>query len=214
MAKSKVKVEGNTISGTAEAIMDVMQKATDRLQAKEEIKPYEITHASIKEEECNYGYEIKTGKTAGDKIPTRKGEAIVHNDMINAFDALRVHLAVSDDAFKHIYTELPELDELKEHEVVEAFYIAGFKVQGVDEDEGYLLSGHKWVTLGSMGINTPKITKNNYKFFDDLKEQMDLARFEVEEYMNGKHRVDVDEEENQPELPFGGTSASEFEEEE
>ena len=211
--KAKAKVEDNTISGIAENILDVLNDAADKGEAPQ--KPYEITSASVKEQKCNYGYEIKTGPTAGDKIPTRKGEAIIHEDMQNAFNALKVHLAIADDAFKHVFKELPELKILQSHEITQGFTVYGFKVSGNDEDEGYMLVGEKWVTLGIMGVDTPKISSgSNYKYWDDLKESIAIVRGEVEEYMNGKH--EIDEEDNQPELPFdaGKTSADEFDDEE
>jgi SpoU rRNA methylase family enzyme len=203
--KPKVTAEGNTLIIEADNLKD----AVDLLAPK----PYEITSASIKEQKCNYGYEIKTGPTAGDKIPTRKGEAIIHQDMNDAFAALKVHLAIADDAFRHVFDELPELDELTAHEITQEFTVTGFKTTGTEEDEGYFLIGDKYVTLGVMGVDTPKITAgSNYKFFEELSDAISNARKEVELYMNGKNG----EEDNQPELPFGSetikTSADEFDE--
>lgn len=62
--------------------------------------PYSITSAQLKEMKCSYGYEFKEGATAGDKIPTRKGDNIIHDDLRAAFDRLTPHLAILDDAFK------------------------------------------------------------------------------------------------------------------
>lgn len=189
-------------------------EASNETDVLEEIqKPYEIKSASIKDEKCNYGYEIKTGKTAGDKIPTRKAQAIIHPDMSKAFDALRVHFAVACDAFKHLFKKLPDdLEKLRIHDVVNEVHVTGFSVNGNDEDEGYVVEGYKYVSLGVIPFDSPKLTKGNYKYYDDLKEKMDVARAEVEEYMNGKHSDDDDD--NQPELPFGAgkTSADEFDE--
>lgn len=208
--KTKVEVDGNSISGPLEDVIDVLKKAVQ--------KPYEITSASIKEQKCNYGYEIKTGPTAGDKIPTRKGEAIIHDDMTDAFTELKVHLAVADDAFKHLFPELPEMKKLKAHKVIDDFTVTGFKVTGSEEDEGYVINGEKWVSLGVMSIDTPKIGKgSNYKFFEDLKDAIAKAREEVELYMNGKCTPKEDDEEkvdpNQLKLEFE-LSANEFDEEE
>lgn len=201
--RDKVKVEGNTITIGA----DNMKDALDALMPK----PYEITSASIKEAQCTYGYEINTGPATGDKIPTRKGSAIVHDDMINAFGELTVHLAIIGDAFKHVYEELPTLDELKKHSIVQEFSITGFKVQGDEENKGYFLNGEKWVTLGVMGSDTMKVSSSSgYKFFSELKESIEKCQKEVELYMGGKA---APKEAAQPELPFT-TSASEFDEEE
>jgi hypothetical protein len=209
--KPKIKAEGSVLTIEADSLKD----AIDALAPN----PYEITSASIKEQKCNYGYEIKTGPTAGDKIPTRKGEAIIHEDMSSTFHALKVHLAIADDAFKHVFDELPELDELRSHEITQEFTVNGFKTTGTEEDEGYFLIGDKYVSIGLMGVDTPKITAStNYKFFDELREDISNAKNEVEMYMNGKSAPkDDDEDPNQLKLPFNSglkTSADEFDDEE
>lgn len=196
MAKSKVKVEGNTISGTAEDIMGALKSAANIVAEK----PIVITNAVIKEAQCNYGYEIRTGPCAGDKLPTRKGANMVHDDMITAFRSLNVHLAIIDDAFKYSGEQLESLDQYRNHDIVDIFSVTGFKVQGTDENEGYVIVGEKWVHHGSIALETPKITSSsNYEFYEELKEAVETAKTEVEQYMNGKQAP----KDNQPELPFG-----------
>jgi hypothetical protein len=152
-----------------------------------EVKPIIITSAVIKDAQCNYGYEINSGPCKGDKIPSRKGSIIVHDDMITAFDALRVHLAIIDDAFVEADKKFETLDEHEQHPVYEKFRVHGFKIQGSDENEGYILIGEKYVTNGAIALETPKISAGkSYTFYDELKEAIDIARNEVEEYMNGK----------------------------
>jgi hypothetical protein len=199
------KIEGNTIVINDD---EAFGKHVDTLTKGDEIKPYEITSASIKEELCNYGYEIKTGPCAGDKIPTRKGSAIVHNDMINAFAALRVHLAIIDEAFKHVFEQLPTFLNLDNHEIIHEYAITGFKIQGNEENVGYVIFGEKWVTTGSIGLETPKITaSSSYPFFDELEEAIANARGEVELYMNGKAAPKAE----QAELPFAKEDDNAFE---
>ncbi|RYZ52901.1 MAG: hypothetical protein EOP49_08510 [Sphingobacteriales bacterium] len=162
-------------------------KAIAKTDEVEEIKPYIISSAIIKEALCNYGYEIKTGPGSGDKIPNRKGSAIVHDDMFTAFKGLTVHLAIIDDAFKYVQEDLQPIDFYDNHEVAGLFSITGFKVTGNDENEGFILIGEKWVKHGSIGLETPKIHKgSNYPFFEELLEAVTLCRDEVEAYMNGK----------------------------
>lgn len=185
--KPKITVEGNTISGTAEDITSHLKSVADKLSKDAEQKPYEITSASIKEQLCNYGYEIKTGPCAGDKIPTRKGSAEVHQDMNDAFAELNVHLAIIDDAFQYVFDELDSLEVLRIHAVAGRFTVTGFKIQGSLENEGFVLIGEKYVGHGNIGLETPKISaSSNYQFYDELKEAIENAREEVEEYMNGK----------------------------
>lgn len=214
MGRRKTKTSFDSDSNTLTIEADSISDALDVL------KPYEITSASIKEQKCNYGYEIKTGPTKGDKIPTRKGEAIIHDDMSEAFKALKVHLAIADDAFKHVFGELPPLNELIVHEITNEFTVNGFKTTGQEEDEGYFLIGDKYVSIGVMDVSTPKITAgSNYPYFQELRDAISAARNEVEEYMNGKNGEEDDD--RQLQIPFEDasknsikTSADEFDDEE
>lgn len=206
MGKKKVTVEseGNTltISGSAEAITDALQEAVK--------KAIQITSASIKEELCNYGYEIMTGPCAGDKIPNRKGSSMVHEDMIEAFKKLNVHLAIIDDAFKYSGKELTSIDNLEDTDIAGLFAVTGFKITGSEENEGIILVGEKWVSHGSIALETPKMTSgSNYPFFTELKESVDHARAEVEEYMNGKSAPRFE----QGEMDFAAQPASGSEDE-
>ena len=191
--KPAVTIDGNTISGTAESINELLNKATEAIN-----KPYLITSASIKEELCNYSYEINTGLCAGDKV-TRKGSAIVHHDMLEAFTQLDCHLANLDDAFTSLAIKPNSLDEMMGHDLTHNFTVTGFKVQGTDENEGFVLIGDKWVSHGTIGLETPKISKSSaYAYFDELKEAIEKCRYEVEQYMNGKAVPKTE----QGELPF------------
>lgn len=162
---------------------DIANKMDELVQ---DVKPYTIVSAVIKEDLCNYGYEIKNGVCSGDKIPTRKGSKVIHNDMRDAFRKLNVHLAFIDDAFKSVVVE--SIEDASEYELVSNYSVTGFKVAGNEENEGFIISGEKWVTHGSISLNDmPKITRaTNYRFYDDLKDAIEHAIIEVEAYMNGK----------------------------
>lgn len=151
------------------------------------LKPVLITEASIKEQLCNYGYEINAGPGTGDKIK-RKGSALVHEDMVLAFDQLNKHLAYIDDAFVHIKKKASTVVDMLSHEdIISNFRVTGFKVHGTDENEGFILMGDKFVSQGCIGLETPKIgAGSGYPFFDDLGEIINICRDEVELYMNGK----------------------------
>jgi hypothetical protein len=191
MSKAKVEKKDNktVITGTTDEILDLLKG--------EEVKPLVITNAVIKERLCNYGYEIKTGPGAGDKIPNRKGSAFIHHDMVFAFSELNIHLAIIDDAFKPL--GIDDFREMENHEAIESFSVIGFKITGSEGDEGYILIGEKWVSQGGIGLETPKITAtSNYPFFSELKEKVEAVRNEIELYMNGK----CEGVEKMPELPF------------
>lgn len=150
-------------------------------------KPHVIISAYIKDGMCDYGYEIKKGPGAGDNIPKRKGSAYVHDDMTEAFAQLDVHLAVIDDAFKNAHKQYPSLDEHRDDELTSLYKVTGIRITGKEENEGFILIGEKWVTSGSIGLETPKIIQTaNYVFYEELVEAIENVRAEVEQYMNGK----------------------------
>lgn len=185
---------------SANELLDVI----DQIQ-----KPVLITSADIKEELCNYGYEINTGPGKGDKV-TRKGSSFIHHDMDVVFAKLNKHLAHIDDAFTHMKKKPQTVPELEDHEaIISNFTVTGFKISGTDENEGYILKGDKYVNQGSIGLETPKISKSSgYHFFDDLQEVIEECRSEVEQYMNGKQAPKLEQAEL--EFPAAGGNESDF----
>lgn len=168
--------------------------------------PYSITSAKIAEMKCSYGYEFKEGATAGDKIPTRKGENIIHEDLKKAFEELKPHLAILDDAFK-LLPKIKSFEDKANHELIESYYITGFKVQGTDENIGYVLIGDKTVEHGAIGFETPKLTSaSGYPYYSQLREAIEHVRSEVLQYMNGKCEI---EDDPQMEMQFGGGDGKE-----
>lgn len=183
----------NSLTISADSVGEALEKMNGLL------KPIQITSATIKDGMCNYGYEILSGPGKGDKIPTRKGSAVVHDDMSEAFRLLNVHLAIIDDAFKYISKKSLTLDQLQDHEIAEGFGVTGIKISGSDENEGIILIGYKDVTTGIISLESPKISATSgYAFYDELKEAIDKVIMEVEDYMNGKAAA----KEEMPELPF------------
>lgn len=162
-------------------------KAVDKvIEDLKEAKPILIKDASISDGFCNYSYEIVSGIGLGDTVK-RKGSSVVHDDLINAINALNVHLAITDDAFKYKGIEVNSIDEVAEHEVRQNYHVTGIKISGGAEDESVVLIGSKWVSYGSIGLETPKIKETGvYPFKQELFEALDLVREEVYEYMMGK----------------------------
>lgn len=133
-------------------------------------RPYKITGASIKEGLCNFSYEVLSGPMKGSKVPNHKGGSLVHQDMINAFQKLEVHLATAVDEFKYIIKKYDNLEKLENHEIRGLFSVSGFRIQGQDENEGFIILGEKYGTFGSIAIESPKISSSsNYPFFNELK---------------------------------------------
>lgn len=158
--------------------------------AEEPIKQFEITAASIKDDFCNYTYDIVNGVGSGDTHQV-KGKGIVDTDMLNAFAKLNVHLSVIDDAFKLSGIEIPNIAQMHSHELATNYTVTAFKVKGKKEDKSIVLVGTKFITsaAGRIAIETPKIYIGNgssYEWASELDEVIENARLEVELYKGGK----------------------------
>ncbi len=176
--------------------------AKSKQDQPKEKKPFIILAAKVKEDLCEYSYEINSGPCEGDQVKGRKGANMVHDDLLKSFQALNVHLAILDDAFEG--TDLT-FEQMKIEAV--KFNVNGFKVSGSDDNEGFIIYGSKWVRYGSVEIDTPKISKSNaYPYWDDLCEVMESARNEVLAYMNGRSAPRVE----QAKMEFSETGGNDF----
>lgn len=167
--------KNGTIAINVNENVDEFLKRLDNL--REQAK---ITKASVKDDLCNYDYEITQGACVGDKL-SRKGGSSIHNDLIDSLNKLRPHLAILNDYFE----DSSDLEKCSE-DVLDKFFVAGFKVSGSD-NEGYEIYGTRIVTHGDVGADTPKITiSNNYEHFNHLQTSIRACQDEVLQYMNGK----------------------------
>lgn len=172
-------------------------------------KPFEIMAASIKDDFCNYTYEIKQGVGAGDTHQV-KGRGIVDPDMLDSFAKLNVHLAVLDDVYAHSGIEIDDIDKFHGHELSTRYTVTGIKVKGDGENKTVVLVGTKFITCasGRIAIETPKIPVDkfsSYKWYNELDAAIERARTEVELYKGGKYTVSEASEithEDQTELDF------------
>lgn len=185
-------------------------KAKDKVSApiKEEIT-YIIKEASLKDDFCNYKYEITEGVGIGDDH-TVKGTGIIKDDMRHAFGNLIVHLAVIDDVFKHSGIEIDDIEKFHTHDLTALYHVTGIKIKGSRENETVILIGSKHVSSagGRIDIATPKVAMDNfssYKWYNELKAAVDEVRREVALYKEGKYTpVEVEEEgENPRQLKLG-----------
>lgn len=177
-------------------------------------KAFEIMAASIKDDFCNYTYEIKQGVGAGDTHQV-KGKGIVDPDMLASFAKLNVHLAVLDDVYAHSGIEIDDIDKFHGHELSTRYTVTGIKVKGDAENKSVILVGTKFITCasGRIAIETPKIPVDkfsSYKWYNELDAAIERARTEVELYKGGKYTVsepmDINNE-NQGVLEFTNEEA-------
>lgn len=174
MAKKVIEINADSVDKFVKNLEEIISD-----------KEFEIKSASLKDQMCNYSYELLQGKTKGDTI-NRKGVHVVHDDMIETFDNLHVFLAHLDGAFRDANNQTP-LSELEAEDIVALYHVSGFKLSGVEENKGIILVGQKQVKEGSISFDAPKIKLNgNYLYIEELTQRMYAAIEEVEAYMNGK----------------------------
>lgn len=151
-----------------------------------EEKSIEIRSASLRDQLCNYSYELLTGKTKGDAI-SRKGVHIIHDDLIEKVKELDVFLAHIDGAFREANNQTP-IQELEAEDILALYEVTGFKLTGVEENKSIILVGHKEVPQGTISFETPKIkiSGSTYLYIYELSDRLYEVIEEVEAYMEGK----------------------------
>lgn len=193
MKKIKVTTNGKSINEVADQLAEMANK-----------NDVQITKASLVDGRCHYGYEIIGKVGNGDEIG-RKGKALVHDDMVNVFAKLDVHLAVIHDAYRLAGIEIDQLGEEHEtDEITSKFSCSGFKMNGAEENGSVILYGTMSVSIGGVfQLTTPKVhfDMNSYRWINELKEAVENARDEVRAYMDGK--AAPVEEPNKDQLKMG-----------
>lgn len=214
-SKTKISVSTNGIDYTELPENNVLSKA---INGEETEKTFLIKDAAIKDDFCNYSYEIISGIGIGDTHSV-KGSGIIEDDMRNAFAVFNVHLAVIDDIFKHSKVKISDIDAMHGHDLTGLVNVTGFKIKGSNENESIILVGNKYVSEagGRIELVTPRIPLDNlssYKWYKELKVAADAARLEVELYKGGKYTPVVEEEikEEAPLPNLFAQSDAEFEE--
>jgi hypothetical protein len=179
------------ISGTAEAIMGVLNKAIERVKSS----PVEIKKAKIKDDlflEVEYSEEVKDGTNQVKKSCT----APVHDDLKVAFRKLDDHLCKMSEQ----YNSQGHVDTFDVN-------CKGFIMTGTGDSEGVMLIGYRGLSNGKyLNLNSPSYKwSDEYEYISELAEIIEECKHEVMLYLfEGKHQPDA-----QQELPFGEESESE-----
>ena len=165
------------------------------------VKEFVIKSANIKDDFCNYTYEVASGVGIGDKHKV-DGQGIIKRELREAFAVLNVHLAVVDDIFKHSGVEIEDIDTMHGHELTTLYSVTGFRIKGGAENESIILIGNKFVSssAGRIELESPQIlieSTSSYKWYNELKAAADQAREEVEKYKKGNY-IPVEEDEDIP----------------
>lgn len=194
---SKAKENPNSLSD--------LKKISSRMILGDVKRNYEINEAAIKDDFCNYSYSIIDGIGVGDRHNVKGKSGTVENDMNDAFGRLRVHLAFMDDIFKHSKTEIDDIDNMHNDQNTLLYDVTGFKISGGEDNESVILIGNKYVSAGGrFNLETPKISiddSSSYKWYNELKKEINDARLEVSLYKEGKYIPIADQGEEDKEDP-------------
>lgn len=151
----------------------------------------QIIQAVIKDDFCNYDFEVVEGLGLGDKHSV-KGKGIIRDSLRTAFGQLGVHLACVDDVFKHANVDIKDITKMRGHELAVLYNITGFKFKGGEEDPSVVLMGTKYVTQagGRIELETPRIAVDklsSYPWWKDLSKCIEEAKEEVQRYRAGHY---------------------------
>lgn len=201
--KSTVVVEDNTISGTAEIIIESLEKAANNSKGRVHLadvtfndEPATVAGIRIKKVKLDKHrtLEVTYNETKTDgsfDVITRTCQQIVHEDLFNAFKNLIPHMIILCD-LRDVMTEgrgskllAPESYQLDNFE---NFTIGSFTIGGNDDHEGVTISGSKFKDEKFINFNTP-FTKwtEDYAFVNELAATVENIIEEVKLYLNGKH---------------------------
>lgn len=190
MAKAKNKKQSKKIAEQkgengividGDAFMEAIERQKNELR---------ITSAMRNGGTCNYGYSQKYEGGYSDTINVKR-DALIHADLVDAFDAFNPHLAV-------ICEEIGD-NEIMEIETGQAktkvatnkllsFTVDAVKLRGSFEEGSIVLVGTKALSTGeSVKLETPKIEwGDNYAFLPELSVAAQDLVHEVSAYHNGK----------------------------
>ncbi|KAF0190418.1 MAG: hypothetical protein FD166_3811 [Bacteroidetes bacterium] len=131
----------------------------------------------------------------------KKCNTLVHDDLLAAFDRLKIHMVKACD-FKKSELITPESIESLDLSLLSDYHIKGFSIGGDDESEGVVLIGSREFSSGKvLNIITPFIRYaeevDPYEFSAELADAVNAAVYEVEQYLfEDKYAI------KQLEIPF------------
>lgn len=167
-----------------------MAKKKKQEEQQPEVKPVVFQGATLRDGFCDYTMNIKKGVGVGSH--SVKGEGLYKPDLANAFRNLNVHLALIDDIFKHAGLDIDSVSMADNTDLSGLYDVTGIKLKGSDDNLSVILVGDKYVTSTGgerISLQSPKILLvpgSIYKWYNELKEAVDIVLAEVEAYHAGK----------------------------
>jgi hypothetical protein len=150
---------------------------------------YRIVEATLSDQFCNYKFEIIKGVGLGQIHGVTDKKNIVEDDLLEAFNKFRVHLAFIDNVFSHSGIDIDDIDKFHSHDLTTDYRVSGFKIKSKKGFETIQLIGEKHVPMGWESIDSPEISLDNlggYTWYNELLTAANNAREEVALYGEGK----------------------------
>jgi hypothetical protein len=161
-------------------------------------REYKIIEAKVKDDFCDYRYEITEGVGIHD-IHGVKGKAgYVRDSLKTAFAAMNIHLAIVDDIFKNAGIEFDDLESMAGHPLTMLYTVTAFTLKGDEDNLTVSLIGNRYVSMGGrMELKTDDIAideLSSYKWKNELKTAAMDAANEVAMYKEGNYTPVAEEE--------------------
>jgi len=158
----------------------------------------EVFSGKLKGSTCEFSYYETT--EAGHNIINASCDAIVHDDLRNAFSQLVPHLAfMCDEVEDNKYLE-KAMDDIaaiafdsKIGEKLNKFEVTSFKLNGLGASETVVISGRKKLKTGKyVFLNTPPIKwEDEYQYINELRTAIEICKSEIIQYQDGKTAPDL-----------------------
>lgn len=119
-----------------------------------------------------------------------------HEDLINAFASLNVHIAIiteqvrtQEKSNKIIARDFVHKDDIA---ILDAIKVNGIAIGGDDMEGAVLIGSRKLKDASVLNIVSPftKYHDSTYAFAEELMQDVEVAKNEVHDYLNGKHAPD------------------------
>ncbi|MEA5110401.1 hypothetical protein SDC9_36999 [bioreactor metagenome] len=163
-----------------------------------------VKKAKLKDRSLEVNLEETINTPGGGSVTNeilKKCNTLVHDDLIAAFDRLKVHMVKACD-FKKSELITGESIENFDLSLLSDYRVKGFSIGGQDDNEGVVLIGSREFASGKiLNIITPFIRYADevdpYEFAPELADAINAAVYEVEQYLfENKYAI------KQLEIPF------------
>jgi hypothetical protein len=122
-----------------------------------------------------------------DREVTMKCDQLVHDDLVKAFDKLKVHLAIICELHEAAVFEI-DLADFDPEEHLPNIKVTSFSIGGSGDDLGVTITGQKKLKSGKiLNLNTPFIKYYDeidpYMYAGEMAESIQGCVYEAEEYI-------------------------------